>query len=171
VCAAFIRLARRHPGLTFALVGNVYDKTLEDELVEMVAAAGLGDRLQLTGMVDRADYVRWLDRARIGVQLRARSNGESSAAVAECLGAGIPVIGSDTGAIAELAGVTVLLQEPATVDDLVDAINDLLDEPARLAELGALGRDYASAHTFAAVADAVLDAAGVDAPEPAHATT
>jgi glycosyltransferase involved in cell wall biosynthesis len=166
VCAAFIRLAHRHPDLTFALVGNVYDETLDRELAEMVGGAGLGDRLVLTGRVGRVDYSHWLDRARVAVQLRAWSNGECSAAIAEGLGAGIPVVASNTGAIAELADVTELLEEPMTVDRLVEAIDNLLGDPRRLAELARRGRAHAKANTFAAVAAAVLDtpAGSLDGP-------
>jgi glycosyltransferase involved in cell wall biosynthesis len=101
VCAAFITLAHKYPLLTFAIVGELWDKAFASELAELVRAAGLGDRLVLTGRVSSGTYERWLSRARVAVQLRARSNGETSAAIADCLGAGVPVIASNTGSMAE----------------------------------------------------------------------
>ena len=58
-------------------------------------------------------------------------------ALAEAMAAGVPVIGSAVGGIPEMIqdGVTGILVPPGDVDALAAAVADLLDQPARVAEL------------------------------------
>lgn len=159
VCAAFVELARRHEDLTFALVGEVVDEDMRRRLEEMTGAAGLGERLVLTGRVDASEYDAWLRRSRLAVQLRSHSNGESSAAVADCLGAGVAVVTSNTGALAELAEVTQLVPPRISVADLVAVIENLLEDEGRREALALAGLEHAQANSFSAASNAVLAAA------------
>jgi len=168
VCAAFITLAHKYPLLTFAIVGELWDKAFASELAELVRAAGLGDRIVLTGRVSSGTYERWLSRARVAVQLRARSNGETSAAIADCLGAGVPVIASNTGSMAQLPDVCRLVSPDITADDLVNVIEGLLAGDEDREFLAANGRKHAEANTFGHAASAILEAAGVIATAAPH---
>lgn len=156
VVDAYVLLAQHDPSLHFALVGACPDSALWAELHEKVVAAGLADRITLTGRVNDDEYDGWLSRTRLAVQLRAHSNGESSAAVADCLGAGIPTIVTKLGAMAELGDACLQLAPTATVGDLVTAITSLLAEDDGLTALGDRGRRHAEAHSFATVAEHLL---------------
>ena len=159
VCAAFIELARRHPHLTFAIVGEVVDDDMREQLGAMLAQAGLGGSVRLTGRVAAAEYDDWLARAAVAVQLRAHSNGESSAAVADCLGAGAAVVTSRTGTMASLTEVTRIVEPGVSVAELVATVEDLLSHPGELAELALRGRAHAEASSFSSAASSVLAAA------------
>ncbi len=159
VAHAFMELARRHPNRVFALVGHAVDTDTREQLEAAIAASGLGDRLVLTGRVSTEAYDAWLRRSAVAVQLRLHSNGESSAAVADCLGAGVPIITSNTGALAELKDVAVLLEPGISVPALVAAVDDLLAHEATRARLASRGLKHARANSFAAAANAVVDLA------------
>ena len=60
--------------------------------------SGVGDACDVTGAVTAAEYASWLDRAAVAVQLRRTANGESSAAVADCLAAGAVLVVTGIGA-------------------------------------------------------------------------
>lgn len=158
VCAAFAELAQRHPDLTFALVGEVVDAHMRELLDDLIAKAGLGKRLVVTGRVDAAEYEKWLGRTRVAVQLRSHSNGESSAAVADCLGAGVAVVTSNTGALAELAAVTHLVEPHVAVAELVVVVDGLLADDEYRNELALAGLDHARQNSFAAAAKEILSA-------------
>lgn len=156
VCAAFIELAHRYPAKTFALVGEIVDRDLREALHELVNQSGLGNRLLLTGRVDEHEYAEWLGRATLAIQLRAHSNGETSAAVADCLGAAVAVVTSNTGASASLEGVTELVDPGISVQDLIKVIDDLLGDDQARVDLAARGLEYAKKNSFGVAASAVL---------------
>ena len=88
--------------------------------------------------------------------MRAHSNGETSAAVADCLGAEVAVVTSNTGASASLAGVTKLVEPGISVPDLVTVIDDLLSDDEARVDLAVRGLEYAKKNSFDVAASAVL---------------
>ncbi len=156
VFAAFIELADRYPDLTFALVGQTFDPALRERLCAMRKGSPHADRIVLTGRVDVDEWVNWIMRSRLTVQLRQYSNGESSAAVADSLGARIPVVASRVGSFAELEHVTRLVEPGVTVAELVSVLDGLLTDDASREELTRRGWGYAIEHTFADAARTVL---------------
>ena len=98
---AFACLAGNLPELLLALVGPVSAR-LADELGALGASLGLDGRVFVTGRVTAEAYLGWLNRAELSVQLRASFSGEASAAVGDCLAAGVPMIVSDLGWMEEL---------------------------------------------------------------------
>jgi glycosyltransferase involved in cell wall biosynthesis len=159
VVDTFIELARQDSSLRFAIVGHCPDDVLWAELNERIRSVGFADRITLTGRVEDEEYVQWLGRAQLAVQLRAHSNGETSAAVADCMGAGIPTIVSRLGAMSELGDACLQVPPTATVADLVRAITKLLaDEQLRTA-LKERGLRHAEGHSFAKVAQRLVDRA------------
>jgi glycosyltransferase involved in cell wall biosynthesis len=159
VCAAFIQLAERFPHITFALVGEVVDCDLEIALHETIRTSNMQDRVVLTGRVDSATYSSWLARTRIAVQLRAHSNGENSAAAADCLGAGAAMVASNTGAMSTLGDVARLVEPRVGVSELVDVVAQLVEDNQRAEALAKSGRDYALANSFEEAAAAVANSA------------
>ncbi|MCV2394184.1 glycosyltransferase [Actinotalea sp. M2MS4P-6] len=159
VVRAFAALAHEHPQLRFALVGRSGDPRTGAEVAEVIESAGLGDRLVLTGRVTAAEYDAWLARSLLAVQLRSHSNGETSAAVADCLGAGVPVVVSRTGALAELADCTTQVEPGIAPRRLARVIDDLISDAAQRESLADRGRAHAVGASFRVAADAVLDLA------------
>jgi glycosyltransferase involved in cell wall biosynthesis len=167
VCEAFVRLARQHPQLQFAVVGRFAEPGLEEACRAAIDAAGLSARVVLTGWVDPAEYDRWLDRALLAVQLRSYTNGESSAAVADCFGAGVPVVTSSTGLPDEEDGICLGVPVGVDLDTLVAEVGGLLEDPARRASMAARASSFAADRDFRAVAHALV--ARVTAPGRAAA--
>lgn len=129
VAAAFAILSRRHPDWVLAVVGEVMAR-----FDEPLAAAVGGTTVMLTGRVSGHEYERWVRRAHVAVQLRSESRGETSAAVLDCLAAGVATIVSRGGSSDELPEGSVLkVDRHIAAADLAQVIEELvLDEPRRL---------------------------------------
>lgn len=108
-------------------------------LAARIEALALADRVRLEGELDRASLDRHFARAD-GFVLASAYEGYGMA-FAEALARGLPVIGTNAGAIAQTVPTDAgLLVEPGDVDALAAALARFLDDPAlrrRLAE-GAL---------------------------------
>ncbi len=99
----------------------------------------------ITGRVDAEHYRLWLAAADLGVQLRSASRGETSAAVTDCLGAGLATVVNAHGAMAELpAEVVAAAPASPTVGDITDLLLALRQDEARRLTLGRAGRSYAA---------------------------
>jgi glycosyltransferase involved in cell wall biosynthesis len=160
VIDAFARLAARHPRARLAFVGPVATNE-RDLLITAAAARGVGDRVVITGRVGESDYRRWLAKAAVAVQLRTFSNGEQSAAVADCLAHGVPTVVTDTGAVRNLPEDCVAkVAEDASVKGLVQVIVSLLDDRKGRAVMARRARAYAARHTFERASSELLRAVG-----------
>jgi len=133
-------------------VGDGYRAVLEAH----AAATGVADRVVFTGRVAHEQYEHFLCTATIALQLRHETNGESSAAVLDCLAAGLPTI-TNLPAARDLPDDVVRFV-PWDVDGvaLADVVSALLDAPDELAALGARGQAYAQSWTFDDVAERLL---------------
>ncbi len=148
--------ARSSVPLRLALVGDV-DPRYAAELLSLAAELGVGGSVVVTGFVDDADYRSWIERAALVVQLRRHPHGEGSAAIADALAAGRPVLTS-VGSAAELPTAAIeTIPSDAGVDALAARIAALLGDPARLHSLGTAARAHAGARTFVDVADEVVE--------------
>jgi glycosyltransferase involved in cell wall biosynthesis len=133
-------------------VGDGYRAVLEAH----AEASGVATRVLFTGRVDDAAYAHWLRVATIALQLRHETNGESSAAVLDCLAAGAPVV-TNLPFAGELPEGVVQL-EPWDVDAaaLAASVSALLDDDDRRTALGRAGQSYAASWGFDDVASALL---------------
>ena len=122
---AVAELAERGHGITLAFVGPV-SVSLRDELQSTAERLGVGERLTITGDVTDDEYRQWLQRASVAVQLRRRSNGETSGAVADCLAHGIPTVVADIGPQGELPDFVAKVASNVDPAHLADVIQTLL---------------------------------------------
>jgi glycosyltransferase involved in cell wall biosynthesis len=136
---ALLDIARRvrdHPELHFVIIGEGPQRT---ELEARVAA----DRSQVRLLGHREDVASLLGAADIAL---LTSTWEARALVAqEALLAGVPLVSTRVGGIAELVGDAAVLVEPGDVAAAVRELLSLAANPHRRAELAALGHKRASA--------------------------
>jgi glycosyltransferase involved in cell wall biosynthesis len=158
---------RRRTGAHVALVGLVG----EEHAVALRGQArrlGVGDALTITGHVDSDDYRRWLLRASVAVQLRLRSNGESSAAIADCIGAGVPVVTDMAGADEEWPGDAIVHLRPGTPPrELAEAVCNVLEHADEWERRHLAALSLAAGRGFDALARellATIEDLGVTAP-------
>jgi glycosyltransferase involved in cell wall biosynthesis len=85
-----------------AVVGPFPDPRERAAAERLAARVGIASRAEFTGRSTRVFSSDWMSRATVAVQLRSRSNGETPAALMECLAAGLPTITTCIGSAAEL---------------------------------------------------------------------
>lgn len=154
---AVARLNRTR-AVDLALVGPV-DPAYAADLRRQAGAAGIAARVTITGRTPAADYDGWLERTDIAVQLRAASHGESSAAISDALAHGLPVL-TNAPAYAEVPpGVADYIEGAATAALLAERLARLLDDPSGRQRRRAAALRYAAQHSFARIAERVLETA------------
>ncbi len=157
LCEAFVALASARPDLTCAFVGELTTQELTKELRSVIADGGVADRVLLTDRIDEAGYAAWLTRAHVSVQLREASNGETSAAVFDCLEAGVPVVTTEIGSAAELPRDAVkLVDRDIPAADLARVIDEMLSDPRARTRMVASAQAFVAGQTFGAVADILV---------------
>jgi glycosyltransferase involved in cell wall biosynthesis len=117
---------------------------LENAVREQVAALGLQERVRFLGV--RADVPAILNASDLFV-LSSRWEGNPMS-VMEAMAAGLPVVSTAVGGVPELVqeGVTGLLVPPDDAGALAQAMQALVDDPARRQAMGAAARQHAIAH-------------------------
>jgi glycosyltransferase involved in cell wall biosynthesis len=114
-----------------------------------------------TGFVDRITYDDYLASCDVAVQLRMNSRGETSAAVMDCLSAGIPTIVNAHGSFAEIEpSIVMKLPEDLSVAELTYALDEVgqMDQDTR-SRLGASAKAWVEqGHSYSSVAGEFDDA-------------
>ncbi len=160
IVEAFAIGCRDRPDALLAVVGRPVAEDELDAYLRQADELGIRDRIRVTGALERERYLAWLSRATLAVQLRALAHGESSAAVGECLAAGVPTITTDLGASAELPDSCVVkVLCDVTAAELGTVIANLLEDDVRREALRRAGIQYAREHSFSAAAEALYRAA------------
>lgn len=134
-----LRAAARLPDVRVVLVGEGGERAGLDKLG---AELGIADRVELVGW--QAQPRRWLPAFDVFV-LPSRSEG-FPLAIVEAMLAGLPVVGTRVGSVAEavVAGETGLLVDKDDVPALTAALGRLVGDPALRAAMGARGRKRAA---------------------------
>ncbi len=126
---------------------------------DFAAETAPGVDIEISGHLATEEYASLLQRADIAVQLRTLSNGEASAAVADCMAAGLPTVVTDVGWAAELPDDAVarvpLGASPALLAGVLETLVGSGGEGQRLGERA---RAHAQAASFEHVADGYLHA-------------
>ena len=132
-------VAERVPDARFLILG---DGPLRADIEAKVRAAGLGERVRLTGVrPDARDLI-----ARSDVLVFSSDWEGLSIAALEALAAGVPVVSTDVEGMRELlaggAGVTAPLDDGTA---LGECIAEVLSDPERRTQMGAVGRELVAA--------------------------
>ena len=139
---------------TLAIVGPHASASEKKRLEELARALEITKRIHQTGYVEEEHMLGWFARATVAVQLRAASNGETSAAVARCLAAGVPTIVTNIGSAAELPDECVVkVEREISPLALGETIADLLEDHERRDAMSAAGIEYARASSYDRVAE------------------
>ena len=146
---------RHRARLVFA--GSLWEPWAHD-LRERAAARGVDRAVEITEDLSREEYVAWLRRATCAVQLRRWTNGESSAAIRDCIAAGVPVVTNMLGADEELGDAVASIPVEPTPARVADAVCRVLGDEAHRRAVLAAARRYAETHTVARLADEILAA-------------
>jgi glycosyltransferase involved in cell wall biosynthesis len=143
---------------TLAIVGP-QTPSERKQLARRAALLGVPGRLfRQTGYVDEERLLEWATRTAVAVQLRASSNGETSAMVARCLAAGVPTIVTNIGSAAELPDECVVkVERDVTPQSLGETIAELLDDANRRASMAAAGVEYSRERSYARVASKLYE--------------
>jgi glycosyltransferase involved in cell wall biosynthesis len=130
-------------------LSRFYDRagrsTYHEHLDELVMRHGLGGRVRFIGNVSHKELVAAYQDADIVVN---PSLSESfGISVVEAMACGVPVVGTSVGGMCEsvLNGTTGVLVEPDAPGELARAILSVLENPARMREMGLEGRKRAVA--------------------------
>jgi glycosyltransferase involved in cell wall biosynthesis len=156
--SAFGALSRKIPGAQLIVAGPAEPQELT-RWRRYAAEHAPHARIEIPGAVSVERYHELLRTADLAVQLRLTSNGEASAAVADCLSVGMPTVVTDIGWLGGLPRDAVVRTElGVSADRLAVTLVELLKDPERRDTLGAAARDHAGGSSFGDVADAYLKA-------------
>jgi glycosyltransferase involved in cell wall biosynthesis len=152
-----VRALKDGASWSWIIAGGSQDRTDEEylhQLREVLAARGVGDRVRITGYLDRSDMEATLCAAAMAVFPYTDVTGSGS--VTWAIGCGVPVVTTDLPEFRAMqsggAGIELLPREAP--DRWADTLDRLWREPARLEALASRNRDYACANGFGSCARA-----------------
>jgi glycosyltransferase involved in cell wall biosynthesis len=155
---AFAIISASEPQARLVIAGPAHDAELE-RWREYATAHAPGANVELSGHLPAERFRELLATADVAVQLRTVSNGEASAAVADCLAAALPTVVSALGWAAELPEDVVVAVPPDASPELIaERLLGILAEDRKRKALEASALEYARAHSFERVAEAYLQA-------------
>jgi len=138
--AAAARIATARPETRFVVVGSAPSShaAYEERVRRQADELDLPHPIRFVG--PRDDVERWYAAMDIAL-ITSRSEGTTTTAL-EAQACGVPVVSTDVGAVHEVVedGVTGLLVTAGRPDAIAAATLALLEDPARVAEMGRAGR-------------------------------
>jgi glycosyltransferase involved in cell wall biosynthesis len=143
---AFIRLKRegRFPGLRLHVTGGRSgdDRKFVGKILRSISRHGFEKDVKIFDHFDKANRIEFL-RSLTLLSVPAPAGEAFGAYQAEALAAGVPVVQPETGGFPEFIAATGggVIYRPNDSETLARTIEALLDEPDRVRELGARGRD------------------------------
>lgn len=131
------------PGARLAYVGAIGPEWV-DALMTRARELDIDPaQIVLTGRIGDDGYDKWLSAADFAIQLRCKTRGETSRAVVDCLGAGLPLVVNAHGSAAELPpDALMLLPDDADVETIGKAIRTLWAHPEQRAVLSNRAREH-----------------------------
>ena len=155
---AFARFHPHHPQTRLLIVG---DGTERDRLLTDIATRNLESAVHLTGAVPPETVPHWLAQMDVAVAPYPASEDFyfSPLKVYEYMAAGLPVVASNIGQIAEIIdhGVNGLLAPPGDATALAEALEQLWQSPSLRLCLGDCAREkILEHHTWERVVEKIL---------------
>jgi len=151
--AAFTELARRRPGVRLLVAGPGEPAELLDDV-----PARLREQIVFLGLIPEQDKPRMLRS--VHVYAAPNIGGESFGMIlTEAMAAGTPVVASDMDAFRRVldGGKAGVLFPTGDASALAAALEELLDDPARRAELAARAREVVAGYDWPVIAGRVLE--------------
>jgi glycosyltransferase involved in cell wall biosynthesis len=148
---AFSLIARARPS-RLRIIGADY---LHGEVQRRATALGIGDQVEFLGYLpphDLPKHYLWAD-----ILLHTSFHEAGGVVVAEAAAAGVPVFGTRTGLLADLADTVTDVVEPGDGAGLAERVLAALENPSRLAAMCAAGQAWARDHTLEASARLILE--------------
>ncbi|PCJ93601.1 MAG: glycosyl transferase family 1 [Porticoccaceae bacterium] len=106
-------------------------------LLQKIRKSGVMKRIHITGWADTEVFRQYLAAADIGVQLRTKSRGETSAGVLDCMNYGLPTIVNANGSMADLPeDGCCKLADNFCDEDLITALERLWQDASQRQQLG-----------------------------------
>jgi glycosyltransferase involved in cell wall biosynthesis len=150
IAATALIPADRRPVVVIVGYPTPYELELQDQISELKLRADI----RLLDWID-ADLLNGLYAAARCLVFPSLYEG-FGLPVLEAMSRGLPVICSDRGSLAEVAGSAALTVDPLSVPHIAAAMERLMADDAEVARLRALGLHQASKFTWAATATATL---------------
>jgi glycosyltransferase involved in cell wall biosynthesis len=156
--AAFSLLAAGHPGARLVIAGPAEPVELQRWRAHAAEHAP-GVSIEIPGVVSDDLYRTLLRTADLAVQLRLTTNGEASAAAADCIAAGLPTIVTDLGWLGGLPdGVVSKVPSGVGPQWLAARMSELLADDAARVALRDGAVECARMNSFERVAESYLKA-------------
>ena len=112
------------------------------ELAKKIQSTAARDRIKITGWVSMEDFRDYLAAADVGVQLRTKSRGETSAAVLDCMNYGLATIVNANGSMADLNDAAVWkMPDEFSDDQLVEALETFWKDSSQRNRLALAGQE------------------------------
>ena len=140
------------PTLVIAGEGSQDFSDYRDELIDLSQNMGIADRVCWLGSQSREDLARLMRGSRV---MLVPSYSETFGLVAlEANASGVAVLAADSGGLEEAIadGETGILMKSRIADDWAAALKSLIENPEKLAKMGAAGRQRARGFTWPDVA-------------------
>ncbi len=124
-------------------VGDIPASEYGNRIKKIVRESSSRFNIEVTGWTDDKVYRQWLQAADVGVQLRARSRGETSAAVLDCMNYGLATVVNANGSMAEIPTTAVkMLPDEFTIENLSQALAELFYDESKRRLLSSNATDH-----------------------------
>ncbi|MFA5960919.1 MAG: glycosyltransferase [Tatlockia sp.] len=138
---------RQNKQCVLVFVGELTAIDYEQKLQQLIAKAPIKGQIRITGWVDTNTFRHYLAASDLAVQFRAKSRGETSAAVLDCMNYGIPTLVNANGSMADLPDHAVYkLPDEFTDKALISALEKLKDDSAFRQKLSRLACEFIKDH-------------------------
>jgi glycosyltransferase involved in cell wall biosynthesis len=127
--------------LSLVFVGELDGGEYGQRVRDLIDSHPLASSISITGFVEDEHYAEYLVAADIAIQLRAKSRGETSKSVLDCLAHGIATIVNNYGSLGDIPDDCVLkVARNADPEEIAESLVHLVSSPARRSALGEAGR-------------------------------
>lgn len=135
-------LAKQRPNTYFLIIGGIFneDQAYADSLKADIASANLGSRLQLVEFCKDVTQAYAASNLFVHCALKPEPFGR---VLIEAMSSEVPVVGARDGGVKEIIkdGETGIFVTPGNVEEYINAMSSLIDNPQRTLAMGKRGRE------------------------------